>query len=74
MMKMKQMVCNYKILVIADEKKCKMEYQKSIYKPSLVNALYCISVYNPSKTQSRVTQSFNIVNKRKVKLVNFYEH
>ena len=60
-------------LVIADEKKCKMEYQKSIYKPSLVNAGVLHSVYNPSKTQSRVTQSFNIVDKRKVKLVNFYE-
>ena len=58
-------------LVIGDEKKCTMVYEKSIHRPSLVNAGALHSVYNPSKTQSRVTQSFNMVDKSKLKLVTF---
>ena len=58
-------------LVIGDEKKSKLLYEKSIYKPSLVNAGVLHSVYNPSKVERRITQSFNIVDKKKIKLVSF---
>ena len=60
-------------LVIGDEKKCEMVYEKSIYRPSLVNAGVLHSVYNPSKLERRITQSFNIVDKKKIKLVTFQE-
>ena len=60
-------------LVIGDEKKCDRVYEKSIYKPSFVNAGVLHSVYNPSKLERRITQSFNIVDKKKIKLVTFQE-
>ena len=60
-------------LVVGNEKKSKLLYEKSIYKPSLVNAGVLHSVYNPSKIERRITQSFNIVDKRKIKLVSFQD-
>jgi len=56
----------------AHQKDCKMVYEKTIDKPSLVNTGRPHSTYNPSK-EGRLTLSYTLVKKSNLELLTFPE-
>ena len=59
-------------VIWANQKDCKMVYEKEIDKPSIVNTGMPHSTYNPSK-DGRLTLSYNLVKKSNLELLTFTE-